>query len=157
MMEQQPNESQVEFLKRFLRERFGIELPKELMLVEYQNVIRLCSKSIMNLKGKGFPGFVAGRIRYGRIDIKNEFFQVVGRYATKNVLELNPEQAQQFVEAPYVEHVDVPDGYYVIKMGMHILGIGWVVDHRLYTRFVGKGRKRVKNRIRLWPEEGDVG
>ncbi len=142
------NMSQVEKLKLFLNERFGIELPKEMMLVEHQNVIRLCCKDLMRLKGRGFPGFVAGRIRHGRIDVKNEFFQIVGKWAKKNIVHLNLQEGKQFVESPFLEK-SLPNGYYIAKMGRHILGICWAVDNRLYTRFVGKGRKRVKNTIIL--------
>ncbi len=140
-------ESQVEQLKKFLKERFDIELPSHMMLVEHQNVIRLCGKDIMRLKGKGYPGFVAGRIRHGRIEVKNEFFQLLGHLAKKNIISLNEEEARQFVEQPFIEK-EIENGYYIAKYGRHVLGICWAVDNRLYTRFVGKGRKRVRNHIK---------
>ena len=143
-----PGETQVQALKRFLEQRFGITLPKDVILIEHQGVIRVLNKEVMQLPGKGFAGFVAGKISNGWIEVKNEFFQLFGKHAKHNVINLTLEQGKAFVEQPFIP-INLSDGYYIVKMGRHVLGIGLVVDKRLYSRFVGKGRKRVNNVIEL--------
>lgn len=97
---------------------------------------------------KGYMGFVAGKVDTRGIEVKSEFIQLFGKSAVKNIITLTEKQAFDFVEAEYVEMHEKTTGIKVVKFGRHVLGIGKIKDGKLYGQFIGKGRKRVKNRIK---------
>ena len=139
--------SHVTTFREYLLREFGIALPREIVLQEQENVIRVFSKTLMMMKPAGYMGFVAGKVGTNGIEAKSEFIQLFGKHATKNILELDEIQAKSFVEDDFVEINLGGSGWKIAKFGTHILGIGKLRDGKLYPDFIGKGRKRVENSL----------
>ncbi|MFA5076956.1 MAG: hypothetical protein WC488_00845 [Candidatus Micrarchaeia archaeon] len=147
--------SHVSTFREYLRREFGITLPREVVLQEQENVIRVFSKTLMMMKPAGYMGFVAGKVSTNGIELKSEFIQLFGKHATKNTLELDEIQAKSFVENDFVEIRNPADsaagstgsGWKIAKSGTHVLGIGRLRDGKLYPDFIGKGRKRAENSL----------
>lgn len=139
--------SNIELFKNYLKETFNIDLNNEFLFIEFQNVIRVYSKTLQTLKPKGWAGFVAGRVKNNSIDIKTEFIQLVGSKATKNILYVNENQAKDLIHNNYIE-INHPDGLKIIKYGRHVIGIGIIKNNKLTLEFINKGRKRVVNTIK---------
>ncbi len=132
--------------KDFLYTHFGIKIPKEYVLVKQKNTIRVYSKTLMQISLKGFNGFVAATIKNSEFNIKNEFIQFFGHLANKNIVSVDLEEAKKFVNGGF--NLKNKDGYYIIKYGRHVLGICKVKNRKTIIDFVGKGRKRVLNKIK---------
>ncbi|MDD5337077.1 MAG: hypothetical protein PHS02_01190 [Candidatus ainarchaeum sp.] len=139
--------SHVTTFREYLLREFGIALPREIVLQEQENVIRVFSKTLMMLKPAGYMGFVAGKVGTNGIEAKGEFIQLFGKHATKNILELDEIQAKSFVENEFVEINSSESGWKIAKFQAHVLGIGRLKDGKLYSDFIGKGRKRVENSL----------
>ena len=147
--------SHVTTFREYLRREFGMTLPREVVLQEQENVIRVFSKTLMMLKPAGYMGFVAGKVSTNGIELKSEFIQLFGKQATKNTIELSEAQAKSFVEDDFVEVGHPADsaadsagsGWKIAKFRAHILGIGKLRGGQLYPDFIGKGRKRVENSL----------
>lgn len=140
--------SHVSTFREYLEREFGLIVPREAVLQEQENVIRVYSKTLMMMKPSGYMGFVAGKVSTKGIEVKSEFIQLYGKLAKKNIIELDDHQAREFVEGEYVFVPEDLSGYKVAKFGRHVLGIGKAGKGRLYSDFIGKGRKRVENSIK---------
>lgn len=138
----------VSTFKKYLEKEFGIVLPREVVLQEQESVIRVFSKTTMMMKPSGYMGFVAGKVSTKGIEIKGEFAQLFGKNATKNIVFLDDKQGKDFVESEFVQTNLEGSGLRIVKLGRHVLGVGKLKDGKLYSDFIGKGRKRVENKIR---------
>lgn len=141
--------SHVATFKNYIEKEFGILFPKDFALQEQENVIRIFSKTLMRMKASGYMGFVAGKVGTNGIEIKSEFIQLFGKNANKNIVQLNKEQAKDFVQAEFIKISEKGDGWKIAKFGRHVLGIGIIKDGKFYCNFIGKGRKRVENNIEI--------
>lgn len=135
--------------RNHIEKEFGISLPGMVVLQEQESVIRVFSKTLMMLKPSGYMGFVAGKVSTKGIEVKSEFVQLFGKQATKNTIQLDEKQAKEFVESEFVNINEDGSGLQIVKLGNHVLGVGKLKDKKLYADFIGKGRRRVENKIRV--------
>lgn len=140
--------SHVSTFKEYLEKEFGMTLPKDVALQEHENVIRVFSKTAMMMKPSGYPGFVAGKVSTKGIEVKSEFIQLFGKNAAKNIINLDEKQAKDFVESEFVQTQEKGEGYRIAKFGRHVLGAVKLRDGKLFSDFIGKGRKRAENEIK---------
>lgn len=140
--------SHVSTFRSYLEREFGVTIPKDAVLQEQENVIRIFSKTLMMMKHAGYMGFVAGKVSTRGITVKSEFIQMFGKNADKNIIQLDEKQARDFVEADFVQIAENGNGYRIAKFGRHVLGVGKLGEGKLCADFIGKGRKRVENEIR---------
>ncbi len=140
--------SHVSTFREYLQTQFGIQIPKDVVLNEQEGVIRAYSKSVMMMRYTGYMGFVGGKISTRGIEVKSEFVQLFGKNASKNILELDEKQARDFVHVEFISIGTDGEGYKIAKFGRHVLGVGKLKDGKLYSEFIGKGRKRAENEIR---------
>ena len=139
--------SHVSTFKKHLETAFGIALPRDAVFQEQENVIRVYSKTLMMLQQPGYMGFVAGKVSTKGIEVKTEFAQLFLKGAKKNTIQLSEKEARDFVEDDFVPVKEDGKGQKLAKFGRHLLGIGKLEKGKLYSSFIGKGRKRVENQI----------
>lgn len=140
--------SHVTTFRDYLAREFGISLPRDAVLQEQEGVIRAYSKTLMMMKPAGYMGFVAGKVSTKGIEVKSEFVQLFGKSADRNFVQLDPQQAAEFVHSEFVQVSQDGAGLRIVKFGRHVLGVGKLKDGKLHPAFIGKGRKRAENSIK---------
>jgi len=85
-------------------------------------------------------GIIAGRIqRSGRITKPTtNFFQIFGKFAKRNFIELTEEQKESFIRGQDIKpentsHV-TSDGYVIVKFKEHVIGCGLLKSRILYNQ-----------------------
>lgn len=127
-----------EFLN-YLDERFGIK--KEIFFdygfdtdeewisifsasINNKNLDGLLIKSIGLRAGKYFKDIRNQRVK---LKISTNFAQIFGRYATKNVLQINDAQVKEYMQGSDLENIhplNVEEGEVIIKWNENVIGVG---------------------------------
>jgi NOL1/NOP2/fmu family ribosome biogenesis protein len=116
-----------------MEERFGI--PKKIFsdysLILKGEKIWIVSKSITEKDLSGFKvegiGLLFARYfnRQKKFKPTTNTLQVFGKYATKNIVELNEEEKNQYIKGYNLKkELSLEEGYVIIKSGKSILGCG---------------------------------
>lgn len=130
----------------FLKERFGIELPKDIQLSRDKgSAIRVYSTSLNSINLRGSRGFVAYSKKTG---ISNEFIQIFGKRAKNNIVRLNEEEALGFADGDIVrKKVFIKKGPVIVSYKEHVLGIATFEQGKLFPKVKGKRRRGIENSI----------
>ncbi len=138
MSKHKPNNLIAEFLN-YLDERFGIK--KEIFFdygfdtdgerisifsegINNKNLDGLIIKSIGLRAGKYFKDIRNGRVK---LKISTNFAQIFGRYATKNVLQINDDEVKEYIRGSDLENIrplNVEEGEVIIKWNENVIGGG---------------------------------
>jgi NOL1/NOP2/fmu family ribosome biogenesis protein len=124
---------EVENLERMIEKNYGtrVGLNQFLVLLSSEEKIWLASKEIMNLDMRKFPvnsiGMNFGKIkRNDKVNLTIEGSQMVGKLATKNVVALDEQEAQKFMQGSDVKpQQEINCEYHnfaIVKSGEDVLG-----------------------------------
>ena len=123
-----------------IKEQYGIEKP---ILDKYEYLERsdkiwlttkcALSKDLSNLKMEGI-GMLFAR-RSATLKLTTNAIQLFGKHATKNILELNPRDTQNYLRGLDLENIDSSEkftsSYVIVKSGNDYLGCAIYKDNRL--------------------------
>ncbi len=135
----------VEKILKEIRNRFGI--PEEVF--SNWKIVEAGDLWIMSEEAFKFPikNFSRKGIRLVRIyrdgyKLTTAGIQIFGKYATKNVLEISPEQVKDYLEGKdlLVGSCNVENGQVIIKYGDDYLGSGLYVNGKVKNQ-LPKGRR----------------
>lgn len=133
--------------REYLKERFGLELPKEVQLSRDKgSAIRIYSTSLNSADVRGSRGFVAYSKKTG---VSNDFIQLFGNLAKKSIVKVNEEEAWDFANGEkFKKRIFIKKGPVIISHKNIILGVamfdGWV----LHSKIKGKRRRGMENSIK---------
>ena len=130
----------------FLKETFGFELPDTVQLSRDKgSAIRIYSTSLNSIQLRGSRGFVAYSKKTG---ISNDFIQIFGAGAKKNVVKLNEQEALRFADGDKVrKKIFLKKGPVIVSYKDYILGIAMFDGRVLHSKVKGKRGRRICNSI----------
>ncbi len=139
-----------EFLK-YLEERFGIEKSafSGFSFHETTDKIYIMSGDIPSKDLNGLrivqTGIVAGRIfdKGGKFKPTTNLLQIFGKFASKNMVELNEKEKEDYVRGLDIENKvseGVENGFVIVKFGKDVLGCGIYVDGQIKNQ-IPKSRR----------------
>ncbi len=130
----------------FLKERFGIVLPKEVQLSkDIGSAIRVYASSLNGLDIYGSKGFVAYSEKTG---VSSDFIQLFGKLAKKSIVQVNEEEAKKFANREKVEkRIKMQKGPVIISFNGHILGIATFDGRVLHSKIRDKRERKICNKI----------
>ncbi|MFA5049514.1 MAG: hypothetical protein WC501_00745 [Candidatus Micrarchaeia archaeon] len=131
----------------YLKERFGLVLPKGAQFSsDSGSAIRIYSTTLNSIKMDfGFKGFVAYSKKTG---ISNEFIQIFGKYAQKNLVFLNEAEAKEFTSGKKInKKIFLKKGPVILKYLNHILGIATFDGKFLFPKLKEKRKREILNSI----------
>ena len=85
-------------------------------------------------------GLYFGEIKNGEIRLSIEGSQIVGQKAEKNVLELDENEAKEWMQGNDLEKETGASGFFIIKYKDDFLGCGKYKDGKIFN-FIGKARR----------------
>jgi NOL1/NOP2/fmu family ribosome biogenesis protein len=134
---------------KYLRDRFGI--PKKIFS-DYSFIIKgekiwivardVLEKDLEGLKIESI-GLLFGRYfeRQKRFKPTTNALQIFGKYATKNVVELNEKEKNQYIRGYDLEkELNLEEGYVIIKFKNDMLGCGLYREGKIKNQ-IPKARK----------------
>ncbi len=132
--------------KEFLKERFGLELPKKIQLFRDKgSAIRVASISSNSIVLNGSKGFVAHSKKTG---LSNDFIQLFGKRAKKGSVQLTELEALKFANGEKItKKIFIKKGPVIISYKGHILGVATFDGRILHPKVKGKRRRKVWNKI----------
>lgn len=122
---------------RYFKERFGIskKIFSDYSIIAKKEKVWIVSKDVLekNLEGLRIEtiGLLLGRYfkRQNRLKPTTNALQIFGKYATKNVVELNEEEKEKYVRGYNLKKdLELENGYIILKFDSDILGCGLYKD-----------------------------
>lgn len=112
-----------EALRKYLYERFAIELPSEIYMKQTKtHGIRVFSSSVSTDVVFGLEGFMAYSKSTG---LSQYFIQLIGHLASKNIIALNRKDALAYaLGAQLKKKLNLEPGLVILAYKNHILGYG---------------------------------
>lgn len=129
-----------------LKERFGLVLPNSVQLSRDKgSAIRIYSTSLNSINLGGSRGFVVYSKKTG---ISNDFIQMFGNLAKKNIIQLNEREALGFANGEKIrKKILLRKGPVIVSYKNYILGTGMYDGRVLHSKVKGKRRRRICNEI----------
>jgi NOL1/NOP2/fmu family ribosome biogenesis protein len=130
----------------FLKERFGLQLPKEVQLSKDKgSAIRVYANSLNGLDVYGSRGFVAYSEKTG---VSSDFIQLFGKFAKKNIVQVNENEAKKIAYGEKVnKRIKTEKGPVIISFNEHILGIATFDGRVLHSKIREKRERKICNKI----------
>ncbi len=130
----------------FLKERFGLQLPKEVQLSkDIGSAIRVYASSLNGLDVYGSRGFVAHSEKTG---VSSDFIQLFGKLAKKNIVQVNEEEAKKIANGEKVsKKIRLEKGPVIVSFNGHILGIATFDGRVLHSKIREKRERKICNSI----------
>ncbi len=131
----------------YLIERFDLRMPKEFQFSsDSGSAIRVYSTTLNSIKMEfGSKGFVAYSKKTG---ISNEFIQIFGKFASKNILFLNENEAKSFASGKsFSKKIFIKKGPVILKFQNHVLGIAMFDGKFLFPKLKEKRKREIQNSI----------
>lgn len=124
----------------FLKERFGMDLPKSIQLSRDKgSAIRIYSTSLNSIELRGSRGFVVHSKKTG---ISNDFIQMFGHLGKKNKIELNEDEALDFAFGEKIrKKIFLKKGPIIVCFKNHVIGVGMFDGRFLHSKVKGKRRR----------------
>ena len=143
------NSSKVKIIIKRLKNQFGIEkikfLNQYIILKNNKKKLFLSTKSEKNYK-INIPKMEKVGLYFGRINkdetirLSLEGSQIIDEFATKNIMQLDHNQAENWLKGFDFDIPKVDDGYYILKYKEDVLGCGLIKINKLYN-FLPKNRR----------------
>jgi NOL1/NOP2/fmu family ribosome biogenesis protein len=139
--------SEKEKILSFLNQRFGFAKKLDYYFVKSgKNKIRIISKDFERIDLRGMKIEILG-LYFARWD-KNELrlsiegSQIVGKYARKNVLELDKQQAGEWMGGKNftTDAKNVEEGFVILKYDKDFLGCGKLLKNKVWS-YIPKWRR----------------
>ncbi len=113
-----------EQLRKFLFDRFGIDVPKEIWLKNTPKGIRIMN-SVLSAESENIFG-IEGIMAYSKNSgLSPYLFQLLGPMARRNVIALNKKDTFAYAEAQQIKkNVTCEPGIVILAYKGHILGYG---------------------------------
>ncbi len=137
-------------LMSHLESRFGLkeEIFRNYVFIRSGRKVWMTTPEVIDKNFSGFNVEVAGMLfarwekRKEKIKLTTNAAQVFGKYAGKNVVEVNEEQLHQIICGLNIYDIDVDceDGYVILRYGKHVLGIG-LKQGRFIKNMIPKARR----------------
>ena len=132
--------------REYLKERFGLELPKEVQLSRDKgSAIRIYSTSLNSADIRGSRGFVAYSKKTG---VSNDFIQLFGSIAKKNIVKVNEDEAWSFANGEgFKKKIFIKKGPVIISYKNFVLGVAMFEGGFFYSKIKGKRRRGMENSL----------
>ncbi len=141
------NGKSIKEIVKLLNNQWGFDEPLNFGFLQRDNDLFLITPSVDQLDMKELninsAGVYFAELRHDQLRLSLEGSQIIGPQAKKNVLELDDEQAQQWirgVDVPVENVQDTGNGYVIIKSGNDFFGCGRIKEGKLLN-FVPKSRR----------------
>jgi NOL1/NOP2/fmu family ribosome biogenesis protein len=143
------NSKELKIMLIRLSTQFGIKdtkpFTKLLFLKNHKKKIFLTNKTEknfkLNLKRSEKAGIYFGTINKDEsIRLSLEGSQIIGKVATKNILQLEHAQAESWLKGYDFDIPQLEDGYYLLKYKEDFLGCGLIKENKLHN-FLPKTRR----------------
>ena len=138
--------------RKYLLDRFGLELPENIVLSRgVGSSIRIYTQTLNNfpiktLRIKAYRGFIVYSKKTG---ISNEFIQLFGKNAKKNVFDLEEAEARSFAAGKKIEkRLRALKGPVILRFRGHIIGLAMFDGRYLFPKIKSKRRRKIENSIR---------
>jgi NOL1/NOP2/fmu family ribosome biogenesis protein len=126
--------------REYLKERFGISLPDGVEF-EGDKSLRVMNSELKEFKTTTPKGFPASRMKGKFPKPSTNFIQLFGNLATKNTIELNREDALNYLQGKDLKTTqEAQTGYVILSHKKSILGIGFYREGKL-ENMLPKGRR----------------
>ncbi|MFW9831853.1 MAG: hypothetical protein ACFFD8_08760 [Candidatus Thorarchaeota archaeon] len=128
-----------------LKTQYGISnLPKYRLLRSGRKRIRLINNEtfthLSDVPFTGTTGLYVGEYSPNAIRLSMDGAQLLGRYASKQIIKLNLEQANAWLRGESINYEDKQKGYVIVFHKEDILGCG-SLSHGILNSFVPKVRR----------------
>jgi hypothetical protein len=124
------NSKEKKQLLKILNERFGIE---EDIFKDHQ--LYSTTKERIYLGPSYIPNELkivsAGMLIFRENKPTTNFFQLFGKYIKKNIVEINKEQALDFIEGKDIEYEGLNQDYILVKYRDYYLGCGLLKENKI--------------------------
>ncbi len=141
------NSKSVKDVMKLLQRQWGYEEKLDCGFLRKENDIFLSTKDIgridLGVLNVNSVGLYFGELRHEQLRLSIEGSQIIGKKATKNVIELNEKQLQQWLSGEDLEATGTGcenNSYAIIKHGSDFFGCGRIKDGKLLN-FVPKARR----------------
>ena len=137
------------FILKYLRDRFGIS---KRIFSDYSFIVRgekiwIAFKDVLEKDLEGLNIEAIGLL-FGRYFEKQKRFkpttnalQIFGRYATKNIVELNEKEKEMYIRGYDLEKkLNLEEGYVIVKFKNDVLGCGLYREGKIKNQ-IPKARK----------------
>ncbi|MCP4646948.1 MAG: hypothetical protein GY852_04325 [bacterium] len=131
---------QEERFRNYLLDRFGITLPEGVEF-EGEKSLRVMNSELKEFKTTTPKGFPASGMKGKFPKPSTNFIQLFGHLATKNSIELNREDALNYLQRKDLKTTqEAETGYIILTHKKAVLGIGFYRDKEI-ENMLPKGRK----------------
>jgi NOL1/NOP2/fmu family ribosome biogenesis protein len=139
------NSKEKKHIFNLLDEQFGCELEEEYeFFINPRNRLFIISKDFSKIDVKQLRvnslGLYLGELYQDELRLSVDGSQIVGRTATKNVLEISDEEAERWMKGEDFEVTSELKGFVIVKNGSVIMGCGKIAGSKLYN-YVPKERR----------------
>lgn len=140
------NKKEIKKILKTINTQFGSDFNEEYSVLANKERIYILNKTFEGIPDEVLYYFQAGlyfaSFMKDGIRLTIEGSQLVGKTATKNVLELSRNQLHEWIKGYDVHDLTVADGYYLIKYLDDFYGSGKVKESKLFN-YVPKGRRLI--------------
>ncbi len=133
---------------QILKMQYGIpSLQGYRLILSGKKRIRILSESAASLASKvpcvGPAGLYIGELKTHTIRLSLDGAQLLGPYATKQIIQLSAEDAKAWFNGKTIQIKDARHGYVIVKQGVDILGCGSLSNGRLQS-YIPKSRRPIR-------------
>lgn len=129
------NSRQVKKILQLIKEQYGCDFPKDYVFLQREDDIFIINKDLAKIDLDKLKlnslGLYIAEIRHGELRLGIEGAQIAGPKATKNVVEVTPDQEKQWFLGNDIETDTDAEGFVILKSGDDFLGSGKVKQGRI--------------------------
>lgn len=139
------NSKEIRQIKKSIVDQWGVEYNEDVaFLMNNTNDVFIISKSIGDIDYSKLninaAGLYFGEFKGGVLRLSIEGSQIIGPNATKNVLDFNGTQIEQWVTGNNIDWSEEIDSFVIIKHGLDYFGCGRIKNGQVLN-FVPKSRR----------------
>ena len=81
--------------------------------------------------------------------LTNDFVQLVGKDAKRNVVQVSEEDAKRFAGGEKIRiKVRIKKGQVIVKYKSHVLGVGTYDGFNIHPKIKGKRKRKIENKLK---------